>query len=342
MRAPLSRTVATPLLAGLVLLVSVACSSAEGRTDVVVSEAGAELIHVAPAGTGPVVAGVDVVVAVERRALVTDVAVVEGAPVTAGQPLLSVFTVGDSNAVADATTDLRAVEQELQGVRARDGIGAASTLDLVARVAAARQRLADLKSAPTVLVAPVDGRVSALAVAAGQEITRTDEAMHVVDDRELRVTVSVAAAYQQLVGVGQPAKITVPGGSGETFDATVLSVGAQALDDSTETATVPITVSLPRPAAGLTAGVQAYVRFEIDRVAPVAVDALAVLGAGQEPFVFVLEDNQVEQRAVQTGPSDGRVTEITQGLSAGDQVVISGGQRLLTGDRVAAVRSDRR
>ena len=51
--------------------------------------------------------------------------------------------------------------------RARDGVGAASTLALLDQIALDRQALTDLKSTPLSIAAPADGHVSGLAVQAG-------------------------------------------------------------------------------------------------------------------------------------------------------------------------------
>jgi len=49
----------------------------------------------------------------------------------------------------------------------------------------------------------------------------------------------------------------------------------------------------------------------------------AIIAQGQDSFVRVMKDGTIEQRSVQTGLSDWQSTEITEGLSEGEQVVIS-------------------
>jgi hypothetical protein len=328
------------LLAVAVIMSGLAACSGGSTADVVVSPAAVARFQIAPAGTGPVLAAVDQAVVVERRATVTSVDVVEGQEVHQGEQLLAVFTIGDSSAIATATNQLRADEKELASVRARDGVGAASTLALLDQIAVDRQALTDLKSTPLSIAAPADGHVSGLAVQAGAEVTRTDVVLHVVDDRRLRVTVPLTASYRGLITTGQNTLLTIPGGSGRSFEATVIDVGPSTLDPKTSGGTVPVTVELPKPDDPIALGTTAYVRFPIDYSAPVAVNSLAVLGKDQQPYVFVVKDGHVEQRAVVTGPSDGALTEIVSGVAPDDEVVISGGQQLLSGDPVTTTRSD--
>jgi len=49
----------------------------------------------------------------------------------------------------------------------------------------------------------------------------------------------------------------------------------------------------------------------------------AIIAQGKDSFVRVMKDGTIEQRSVQTGLSDWQSTEITEGLSEGEQVVIS-------------------
>jgi membrane fusion protein (multidrug efflux system) len=321
------------LLAG-----TTSCTTAHGA-EVVVSAAAARTLHASPAGSGPVLAGVDRAVVVERRAIVTRVQVIEGEWVQRGQPLLEVSTIGQSAAVTTAVNQLWADQKLLPAVRARDGALAQTTLALLNQIAQDRQRLADLKSSPTTLTAPVAGRVSGLSVSAGAALDRSDVVLRVVDDRTARVVVPVAANYRAQLAVGQPAVMSLPSQPGATFSATVVAVGPTAHADPGASETVPVTVTVPNAAHVVALGTSAYVRFPIDRHAPVAVDAIAVLGVQQQPFVFTVDHGRVRQQAVVVGVSDGSWTEITSGVAAGADVVISGGQRLVDGAAVHVSRA---
>ena len=50
----------------------------------------------------------------------------------------------------------------------------------------------------------------------------------------------------------------------------------------------------------------------------------AIIHQGQETLVQVLENGVIEQRSVTTGLSDWQYTEITEGLSEGEKVVVTG------------------
>ena len=334
-----------------VLVLTVAGCGADAGSDVVVAPAVAGDLHIAPAAQGQVMAEVDRAIVVERRATVVSVDVVDGAPVQAGHVLLTVYTIGDSLAVATAVNTMRADAKELSSVRARDGVGAATTIALLARVAKDRQVLTDLKLSPTAVTAPVTGRVSGLTAAVGAELTRTDVVMHVIDDSNLLVTVPLAVQYRNVVETGQRAVVTLPG-SGRTYKAAVVGIGPSATvkatagvsttnSDSTTDQTVPVTVKLTKPAGNVALGSTATVAFPSIHHAPVSVNSLAVLGSDQQPFVFVVKDGHLQQRTVVTGVTDGDATEILGGVTLNENVVISGGRQLLDGDPVSVTDPDR-
>ena len=51
----------------------------------------------------------------------------------------------------------------------------------------------------------------------------------------------------------------------------------------------------------------------------------AITTSGRQTYVQVLKDDIVEQRSIKTGISDWQYTEVTDGLSEGEQVVVPQG-----------------
>ncbi len=60
----------------------------------------------------------------------------------------------------------------------------------------------------------------------------------------------------------------------------------------------------------------------------------AVRREGEQNIVYVVQQDRVERRAIQTGPVDGDQVTVLAGLSAGEQVVIEGPNNLSDGARV--------
>ena len=325
---------------GLAMTAAVTACGHPAGADVVVAPAATRTLHIAPAGIGTVLPGTDHAVILERRATVIAVDVVEGALVRQGQLLLEVVTIGQSSEVTAAANQLWADQKRLQAVRTREGANGTQALALFDQIARDRQVLANLRSSPTAITAPNAGRVSGLAARPGAAMDRTNVVLHLVDERTVRVTVPVAADYRGQLAPGRRAELSLPDRPGQSFGATVVGVGPTALSEPGGDSRLPVTVTVPNPAGVIPLGSQAYVRFAEDRSASVAVDSVAVLGLKQQPFVFVVDRGRARQRAVVVGASDGSWTEISSGVAVGQDVVISGGQRLVDGAPIHVSRGN--
>ncbi len=82
----------------------------------------------------------------------------------------------------------------------------------------------------------------------------------------------------------------------------------------------------------LRAGTQLSVALNVsERVTAIVVPSEAVLRDGLNAFVFVQKvDGYLDRRRVTTGRSDGQWTEIGQGITPGDEVIVAGGRELQT------------
>ncbi len=66
----------------------------------------------------------------------------------------------------------------------------------------------------------------------------------------------------------------------------------------------------------------------------VTVPTAAIQRGAPGTYVYVINDGKVAVRTIKTGPTDGPMTAVTSGLSAGEQVVVDGMDRLRDGARV--------
>lgn len=66
------------------------------------------------------------------------------------------------------------------------------------------------------------------------------------------------------------------------------------------------------------------------------VDADAIRDDGGQPFAWVVQDGQIERRAVKLGETRGNDVEVESGLSAGERVILEGPEDLTDGDSVSS------
>ncbi len=125
------------------------------------------------------------------------------------------------------------------------------------------------------------------------------------------------------VAPGQAILLHVQALPGHDYHATVQSVGAQ-VDPATHRVMVRATVSNADGHLRPSMLAMSEIITSSETVAP-GVPEAAIVREGELAHVWVMHpDGVLEQRVVITGRSNGALTEVRQGLKAGERIVISG------------------
>jgi len=218
------------------------------------------------------------------------------------------------------------------------GSTTATAADLLADQAAIDQAEADLALAQSKLdlvdlTSPVNGTVAAVAIAAGDEVdaSSTTAVITVIGDDGYLVSTTVSLSQVDLVEVGQSATLSVTA-LDDDLTGTVSSIGVLNSSTSSDPAyTVEIAVDDPDVTLfnGSSAQVSIAVAASDDTL---TVPSSAVHLDGSTATVQVLRDGAVEDVEVERGAVGSELTEITDGLSEGDTVVLADrSQSLSTG-----------
>lgn len=204
-----------------------------------------------------------------------------------------------------------------------------------ADLASARQREteADLERIETLLAfakvrAPFAGVISARHVDPGAFIpsatsgsaARTAAVVTVVEYDTIRAEVAVPEIEAARVVPGQPVKVIVEGLGKRMFEAKV-SRHAQALDESSRSLNVETDIANPKHE--LRPGMFATLMVGVEQHDDVLrVPASGVLTEKSGASVFLLLDGKAKKTPVKTGFNDGKLVEITNGLSGGEKVLL--------------------
>jgi multidrug efflux system membrane fusion protein len=153
-----------------------------------------------------------------------------------------------------------------------------------------------------------------------------DPILRVVDPTKLQVSVPVPVASVQRIDPAKP--VTIQTATGTTETATLAFRQAQA--PSATTAEVRLALT---PASTLPIDTQVQVEFLFDeRPNAIVVPKSAVQTDTRGPFVWVAgDDGQAHRREVQPGLSVGGLTQIVNGLAAGERVILTGVSELAEG-----------
>lgn len=193
----------------------------------------------------------------------------------------------------------------------------------------ARQQLAE-----TVIVSPIDGAVRERQASIGQYLPAGAPVVTLVRTDPLRLRLAVPEREAALVRAGQSVNLTVEGDPNK-YQGRVARVSPVIAEDSR---TLMIEAEVPNGQNALRPGSFAKADIVIEsgqRVVTVPFDAIVTF-AGIEKVLTVADNMAVEKR-VRTGRRIDDRVEITEGIAAGDEVVVRPGN-LVAGEPVQVIR----
>lgn len=203
------------------------------------------------------------------------------------------------------------------------------------QVAEAQVDLAQARLQRMRITAPFDGTLGLRSINLGQYVKDGDELVNLEDTSKLTVDFRLPERYQNRLAPGQGVQVQLDALPGKRYDARVI-----AIDPLLDANGRSISVRAEMPAApgdGLRPGMFARVLtvFSVDDRALVVPEEALVPQGGRQ-FVYVIDEQgqgdarkRVSRRVeVELGVRRGAEVQITQGLKAGDTVVVAGQQRL--------------
>lgn len=284
------------------------------------------------------------------------VAVEEGLAVKKGQQLavidhdayLAQVTVADASVKA-REVELADAEREKKRMLALYESGSATeqnrdkaitAADLAAaslNLARANLELAQINLRESTIISPIDGIVTAKHIDQGSLITMGQRIVTVADMKTVKVIVPVAEKYGVRVAAETHTRITVDTFEDKQFEAKVYSVHP-ALDEHTHT--MQVEIRLKNDELLLKPGMFARVTLITKRREDVVVVARDVILGGKigKHYVYVVQDGIAYKRFVQVGITEAARYEITDGLKAGETLVVNGMNYLEDGAEVEVVR----
>lgn len=302
-----------------------------------------------------------VVVAPLVSGRVTRVPVALGDRVTAGTPLVEVY----SPELAEAQTrylsmraEFQAVEQEIVRTERLVELGAASKQELErihaehvrhrTEVESARARLTLLGMTPrqveeltstgqvaatTVIASPLAGVVTSRTVNPGSTVDTASPLLTIVDLSTVWVVGDLYERDFPSVSVGMQALVTTAAYPDMKIPGEVAYIDSQV---RSETRTARIRVEVPNPGQRLRLGMYADVRVDGPNVASqLLVPRTAVQNVADRTVVYLKDpkaDGRFIEREVRLGPGSGGQAVVVSGLAAGD-VVVSDGSFFLRAER---------
>jgi membrane fusion protein (multidrug efflux system) len=300
---------------------------------------GALLRNVEAAG---IVSGItEAYVVSETQGIIQSVAFELGDQVAKGEVLVKVEdTIARLN-MEQAKQQSETAQLDLAATEKLFEDGSASRTQLIRARSAASGAQARYESAlktfrDTSIRAPIAGYVAAREreVALGNYLSPGTRIARIVDISSLKVEVGVGETQIGLIDEGAAARVYIPAACDEKlFEATVAAVAA---GSDAATGSFPVVISWVNTCGDkIKSGMSATVTIETRQEQPVIlIPSAALVEIEGALFVYTGETGRVAAKRVQVGRRLGNVAEIVEGLTDGEELIITGLGTLRQGDPV--------
>jgi RND family efflux transporter MFP subunit len=241
----------------------------------------------------------------------------------------------EATAAAKAAAEKAAAQaaaQQTATSRQGGATGATSEAEKAARIAVDEAAISSAEAAlasaqedlqDAVLKAPVAGTIGDVPFTAGQAASASD-AISLFGTDAVEVTINVPLTTAEELTKGMEASVTADGAD-QAADGTVNTIGVLP-DTSSGTATYPVTILVPQPSSSLAEGAAAAVALTLKSATDAVTvpnSALIPTGNAGTSFVTLIQDGKPVRKTVTTGAVGETRTAVTEGLAAGDTVVLA-------------------
>lgn len=222
----------------------------------------------------------------------------------------------------------RSVQLSKQGFvssQARDD--AASNL----AVQQAAVALAEAELDKTAIRAPFDGLVGLRTVSVGDYVGPGTDLVPIEAVDPLNVDFRIPEQYLSAVGVGSRLLVSFDALSGAQREGTVGAISPQV---DVGGRSLLLRANVPNPDDVLRPGLFARVQLELAETQGLVVPESALVPSGDAQYVFRVENGVVHRTQVEIGMRMGGNVEVVAGVKEGDQVIVSGQQKVRDGTQV--------
>ncbi len=257
----------------------------------------------------------------------------DGGFVSRGQ-VIARMAVGQEKAelAAAEATALQADQQlkRIQALKTR-GFATGATLEQQVALANSARANADLARAgigDRTIRAPFGGWVSLRTVSPGAVITAGTPIATVSDISRIKLDFTVPETRLSMIREGMPIRALSAAWPDRPFNGTIATIDP-VIDPATRA--VRVRAIMPNPDKALKPGMLLTVSVFSRERRSLGVPELAVIGDGDERFVFVLDGRTAKRTKVETGIRQNGLVEILGGVKAGQQIVTEGVVKLTDG-----------
>ncbi len=185
------------------------------------------------------------------------------------------------------------------------------------------------------LLAPISGVVGRKFVQTGETVMPAQPVMTVLDINKVKVNVSIPEKEIGGIHADTECGVYVAALDGASFKGGRI---VKSVQSDPMTHTYPISIHVDNPGGRLLPGMVCDVTFGQTGTPALSVPITAVMaGTGDSRYVWVVENGTAKRKDIRTGMAYGGRIVVTEGLQAGDSVIVKGMQKLSNGSKVSAL-----
>lgn len=320
---------------------SIVAAGNSGAVAVKVEQASEQPVDLDFSSNGTFEANQDLTLSAEFSGRITRFTVNEGDHVKKGQivariddEILNIETQNAQAALENSKRDLERYESSFKtgGVTQQQ----VDQQRLAVKNAQARLQTARRKTNDADVKAPISGTINKRFIENGSYVSPGTQLFEIVDVSTLKLKVTANEAQVVNLRKGSEVKITTNVFPDKNFTGHINFIAAKA--DASLNFPVEIIVS-NNAGNELRAGMYGTAVFAMpDQKPAIILSRSAFVGSVSSNKVFVLNNDQAEERKVVSGRILGDKVEILKGISPGDQVIVSGQVNLVEGTKVQVVK----
>ena len=198
-----------------------------------------------------------------------------------------------------------------------------------------QERLEVIAEVENGLKADFAGVVTELEAVAGQPPTESGKLVTIESVEKVYVRLNVSKYDLEKIAVGQKADVDI---AGKTYEGTVNKIDGMATQNNSGAMVVGVNVGIDNPDENIFLGVEARVYVHMAKAEGVVTIPLEVINSDRDgDFVYVEKNGVVEKRRITTGIASDSVSEVKEGLSEGDNVIMANGMEFEDGTAVATM-----
>ncbi|MEA3542042.1 MAG: efflux RND transporter periplasmic adaptor subunit [Pseudomonadota bacterium] len=260
----------------------------------------------------------------------------DGGFVKRGQVIATMAVAQEKAELAAAQAQAQQASQQLQRIQALKarGFATAASLDQQLALANAAKAAADQSRAAIsdrVIRAPFGGWVSLRTISAGAIIPAGTAIATVSDISRIKLDFTVPETQLSMIREGMPINAVSAAWPDRPFAGTIATIDP-VIDPATRA--VRVRAILPNGDKALKPGMLLTVSVRASQRESLAVPELAVLGDGEERYVFALDGRTARRVKVDTGMRQNGMVEILGGVKPGQTIVTDGVVKLSDGAKV--------